>query len=111
MKYRELPTYFITIRAHKVKDPVTCCKLSAVLNHLRHKVPFHVINTCFEKDPTYNQLHAHAIVRSLHPIWYKGLTSYSGFRVFYQALDFQRDIHKAQVYCAKDQYQTYSFTD
>ncbi len=106
--------YFLTIRAHKVHQKVTCCELSHVINHVKWMLAgksMTIVNVCYEVDPTYKQLHAHAIVRTTHYLDYRGLISYAGYRIYYQPLVTQNDLHRTQVYCAKDDYQWYNFNE
>ncbi len=96
--------YLITITKHAKLASVSKTDLNEVLAVLIGIQHIKIINIAYEISGLYNQLHLHLIARSSSGLRYTKLSKYNGFRVHYARLHNQSDLHRAQVYCAKDQY-------
>ncbi len=103
--------YLVTIAAHcktrkvhyyEVVDIITLLKLT--------HGSFHVINSVFEYGDRYSQLHAHLVVSSKYMLRYRSLNTFNGFRINYKPLGTVEDLHRVQMYIAKDCYDTFKFT-
>ncbi len=98
-------TYLITIIKHAKLAPVSKTDLDEVLAVLIGIQHIKIINIAYEISGLYSQLHLHLICRSSSGLRFTKLSKYNGFRIHYARLHTQADFHRAQVYCAKDQYQ------
>ncbi len=102
--------YLITIRKCKVFDLVSSKELESVIDRLKYINPaITLINECYETGGHYGQLHVHLVVRSLRRLNYRTLKYYQGFYVDYKPLDTIQDVHRAQIYVSKEQYQSFCF--
>ncbi len=98
--------YMVTIHKHQVLDVVQKNEIEATIFVLTMTYPsMIIINEAYETSGAYGQLHVHLIVRTSKPIRYTKLTKLQGFRIRYDRLKEQSDVHRAQVYVSKDQYQ------
>ncbi len=98
--------YLITIRKSRVFDTVKKNELEAIIFVLRITFPeITIVNLAFEKICKYGQLHAHLIIRSRSRLRYSNLKTLQGFYLDYKQLKEKDDVHRAQVYIAKEQYQ------
>ena len=70
-----------------------------------------IVNEAYEYGGRYNKLHLHLIVRAHRTLRFKGFTSIQGFKVRYDRLYTQADIHNAQDYITKDKYDTFKFSN
>lgn len=78
--------YFLTIAKHQVKDYVSECQITDVINELKLNLPFKVISIVYEISRKYDQLHSHVLIKSNRYINYKLYTSIKGFRVYWLAV-------------------------
>ncbi len=102
--------YLATICKHRVKDIVTTQNLKDIYAYLEIVFPTAIIiNEGIEAHGLYKQLHAHIIIKSKKPLHWASHTSFNGFRIFYRMLTTKADLHRAQIYCAKHQYDTLLF--
>lgn len=98
--------YFLTVRAHNVKQYVSEWELIKVFRELERRIDIQFSDTVYEMDHTYDQLHCHTIVQSNKSITYKSNSSISGFRLFWKPiktiLDRQRIISYIHKDCANE---------
>ncbi len=111
-RQRRLQYYMITIHKHQVKDLVTQKELETVITALKYNyTSLSIINTAFESSGHYGQLHVHLVCKSNTPLRYTEFSSYHGYRIHYTKLVTQSDVHRAQLYVAKDQYEVFRFAN
>ncbi len=106
--------YLITIRKSQVKDLVKKNEIEAVifvLEFVNRYKQFNCINTSFENSGRYSQLHAHLIVSTNERLRYKDLKTLQGFYIDYRELQSQEDLHRAQIYISKEQYNNFTFCE
>ncbi len=83
----KIKSYFLTIRKHQVKDYVDINDLLRIIEYLKTKFPSLAMGTnSFEVDNKYKQLHFHGIIEISEPFYYKGNTSFGGFRLYWRPL-------------------------
>ncbi len=97
--------YLLTIRKCRVKEKVTEKQLRDILWVESTLRDYRVINSHVENDGAYNQLHLHVIlVTEGRYIRYQSVHNIAGFHIHYQLLPERSDVHKAQIYVSKGQY-------
>lgn len=96
--------YLVTVshqqKLHKVKKPI----LNSIINLAEFYQEFHIINKAFETSGRYKQLHCHLIVWTDYPLKYTDYNQSYGYQIHYVQLQTQTDLHQAQIYVSKDQY-------
>ncbi len=100
--------YLVSISSHKKNIKVTKSELEAILFVLKYVQKLDIINKAYETSGLYQQLHLHLVVRSLERLNYKQYSSHKGFQIRYDFLNTQSDLHRAQVYVAKEQYDSFN---
>ncbi len=99
------PSYLLTVRKSQVLDVVSPSDLHFQILYLKLKLPdLKVINCHYEIDPIYSQLHAHLIVRSTNPIYFKDNCAHDGYFFHWVPLYTRTELHRAQVYVSKGYY-------
>lgn len=98
--YGNLYRYFITIRKHRVKEYVTKRELDMVRYFLSCHINGAILDTVYEVDPVYHQLHMHLWVLSAVRIRYKDLSKVMGFRIYYRQI--KGDINPLLRYMRKE---------
>lgn len=102
--------YLITISKHKKTDQSTWSELDTMILYLKYIYHYiKVINVGYEYGSMYGQRHVHLIVRSNCALNYKKLISFNSHQFYYDRLYSEADLHNAQLYVTKDQYQKYNF--
>ncbi len=108
--HRPIHYTLITIRKSRVFDLVNEKELKRVIKKLKDKNrELVIINECYESGGHYGQLHVHLIVRSIKRLNYNRVKYVKGFYVNYRPLKTIGDVHRAQVYVGKEQFQSFSF--
>ncbi len=91
--------YMITIRKHQVKDKVLLDEIHSVLHHIQLLYPnIRFMQTVYEIDPKYEQLHCHSIVHVNTKIRFASISKFKGFRIFWRPIF---DIKGARSYLTK----------
>lgn len=101
--------YMITIRHPSKLVHVSYDQLYRVYRWIKHIHNFKLKNATFEKGHLYNQRHLHLVVGSYDPLHYRGSTRFNEYRIRYDPLYTASDLHNAQIYCAKDKYEHFTF--
>ncbi len=76
----------VTIRAHQVKRHIEEIDIERVLLILLQEHGVHVDRYAYELDPKYKQLHLHGLCNTGFGFQYRGITSISGFRVYWKKI-------------------------
>ena len=98
--------YLVTITAFNKKRKVLEHELNSALHTLLQLLPLRVINYGLENSGRYSQNHLHLVLQQTIPYFrYKGHNKIGPFQIDWKYLRTDQDIHRAQVYVAKEQYQ------
>ena len=103
--------YMITVHASQKRRKVLMSELKAVIFVLKFIQRVHLVNECYENSGEYEQLHVHLVARSKYPLYYKAMSKLKGYRIHYDRLVTSRDVHNAQIYVSKSQYNGFSFSE
>ncbi len=91
--------YMLTVRKYQVKDKVFIDELQQVIAFINRSYPScQFMQTVYEVDPTYNQLHLHAIVYFNHKFRYSSVSRYKNFRIYWRPVF---DLKGARAYLNK----------
>ncbi len=103
--------YLVTIANNNKLFPVTEDPLESIVNLAEYYQEFHTINKCYEYGGKYGQLHCHLIVSTDYPLKYTDFNQIYNYRINYQQLLTREDVHRAQLYVTKDQYNDFQFAN
>ncbi len=96
---RQWYKYMVTIRKFQVKDKVMVDELNQVIRYIIRLYPsIKCRKTVYEVDPTYGQLHCHAIVCVNTRIKFASVSKYNNFRIYWRPIF---DMKGAKSYLTK----------
>ncbi len=103
-------TYMLTISAFKKNSIITILELSSAFWTIKQILELlgnqlEVVNHYYENSGKYNQLHTHSIIRVAGFFRYNKHTKVGPFKLDWKYLKTTTDIHYAQIYVSKDQYE------
>ncbi len=91
--------YMVTIRKFQTKHKVVMTDIHTVLDYIIKKYPsLRFMQTVYEVDPTYQQLHAHSIVFLHQQIKFASISRCGDFRIYWRPIF---DLKGARSYLTK----------